>query len=146
MQDPFADPVVDSWQRPHKSLNSPCPSSSYCKQLNPGGAGEEGQSGKGISSVDSTKFDVHDRFSQPRKETEPNQLSQSKRKRIRRKQGKTQISKLKFVGNNAAGLSNKLESLENMLKENTSAFFIQETHLKRAGQIKTPSSNKYTWY
>ena len=53
---------------------------------------------------------------------------------------------MKFFGNNADGIMNKLESLENMLQELPSVFFIQETHVKRAGRIKTPSARKYTWY
>ena len=73
-------------------------------------------------------------------------LNSSKRKRLRRKLNKTKISKLKFVGNNADGLLNKLESLENMLQENPSVFFIQETQMLRPGRIKTPSANRYTWY
>ena len=41
-----------------------------------------------------------------------------------------------------------MESLENLLKtEKSSAIFLQETKLGRAGRIKTPSSvSLYTWY
>ena len=56
------------------------------------------------------------------------------------------INKLNFVGNNADGLGSKLESLENILRENPAAVFVQETHFQRPGRIKTPSSKKYTWY
>ena len=56
------------------------------------------------------------------------------------------LNKLLFVGNNADGLMNKLESLENILKENPSAIFLQEVQSYRPGRIKTPSSRKYTWY
>ena len=73
-------------------------------------------------------------------------VNKSKRKRIRRKQNKEKQFSLKFVGNNADSLMNKLEALENIMLENPSAIFLQETHTKRQGRIKTPSSNKYTWY
>ena len=73
-------------------------------------------------------------------------MKKSKRKRLRRNQTKTKSSKLKFIGNNADGLMNKLELLENILKENPSAIFIQETQSKRPGRIKTPSFKKYTWH
>ena len=73
-------------------------------------------------------------------------MNKSKRKRIRRKQIKHKKLSMTFVGNNADGLMNKLEALENILSETPSAVFIQETQSKRAGRIKTPSSEKYTWY
>ena len=45
------------------------------------------------------------------------------------------------------GLQNKLESLEHLiLSEKPSVFFFKETKMGRAGKIKTPSSNNYTWY
>ena len=51
------------------------------------------------------------------------------------------------MGNNPDGILNKLESLENILiNESPSAIFLQETKTYRAGRIKTPSSRKYTWY
>ena len=51
------------------------------------------------------------------------------------------------MGNNANSLTQKLESLENVLcVEKPSVMFLQETKLLRAGRIKTPSSMKYTWY
>ena len=83
-------------------------------------------------------------ISQPGKD--PNQVNKSKRKRIRRKENKRKLCKLKFVGNNADGIINKLESLENILRDNPSAIFLQETQSNRPGRLKTPSSNKYTWY
>ena len=85
---------------------------------------------------------MYDNFPQPGKESDSKKVNKSKKKRIRRKEKKTLTSDLKFFGNNADGLLNKLESLENMLKENPSVFFLQETH----GRITTPSANKYTWY
>ena len=40
-----------------------------------------------------------------------------------------------------------MESFEHVLSvEKPSAIFLQETRLKRAGRIKTPSSSRYTWY
>ena len=66
---------------------------------------------------------MYDQFSKSRKQSETDNLNKSKRKRVRRKEKKTQTSNLKFFGNNADGLINKLESLENMLKENPSVFF-----------------------
>ena len=89
---------------------------------------------------------MSNRVSKPSEETELRKLNASKRKRIRRKQSKLKVNKLNCVGNNADGLGNKLESLENMLKENPAGVFIQETHFNRPGRIKTPSSKKYTWY
>ena len=89
---------------------------------------------------------MHDRLSKSSKETDTEKLNPSKRKRLRRKQRKVKINKLHFVGNNADGLFNKLESLENILQENPAAIFIQETQLNRPGRIKTPSSINYTWY
>ena len=89
---------------------------------------------------------MSNRVSKPSEETELRKLNASKRKRIRRKQSKLKVNKLNFVGNNADGLGNKLESLENMLKENPAGVFIQETYFNRPGRIKTPSSKKYTWY
>ena len=73
-------------------------------------------------------------------------INKSKQKRTRRKENKSKLSKLKFVGNNADGIINKMESLENILQENPSAIFLQELQLKRNGRIKTPSTRKYTWY
>ena len=93
-----------------------------------------------------SKPHVSNRVSKPNEETEPRKLNSSKRKRIRRKLSKLKVNILNFVGNNADGLGNKLESLESMLKENPAGVFIQETHFNRPGRIKTPSSKKYTWY
>jgi hypothetical protein len=56
------------------------------------------------------------------------------------------LNTLLFVGNNADGVMNKLESLENILKEIPSATFLQEIQSYRQGRIQTPSSRKYTWY
>ena len=55
--------------------------------------------------------------------------------------------KLNIIGNNVDGVLKKLESLENLiLNENPAVIFLQETQVKRSGQIKTPSSKNYTWY
>ena len=74
-------------------------------------------------------------------------FNKSKRKRIRRKKNKNKEYSLKMIGNNANGLLCKLRSLEHVLSvEKPAALFIQETKLKRAGRIKTPSCSIYTWY
>ena len=82
----------------------------------------------------------------PKSDEETGSVNKSKRKRLRRKQNKQKQFSLNFVGNNADSLINKLESLENIMLENPSAIFLQETNTKRQGRIKTPSSSKYTWY
>ena len=87
-----------------------------------------------------------DRVSEPSKKTEHEKLKPSKRKRLRRKERKRKINKLNFIGSNADGLFNKFESLENMLRENPAAVFLQETQLHRPGRIKTPNSKNFTWY
>ena len=54
---------------------------------------------------------------------------------------KTDIS---FVGVNAAGISSKLSSFDNLLKTlEPSVFFLQETKLKKQGRIKTEHSKGY---
>ena len=70
--------------------------------------------------------------------TEPEKLnsSKSKRKRLRRKQNNMKLNRFLFVGNNADGLMNKLESLENILKENPSA--IQSYRPGRIKKTKFP--------
>ena len=74
-------------------------------------------------------------------------FNKSKRKRIRRKENKNKEYSLKMIGNNANCLLCKLRSLEHVLSvEKPAALFIQETKLKRAGRIKTPSCSIYTWY
>ena len=82
----------------------------------------------------------------PKSGDEKGSVNKSKRKRIRRKQNKQKLVSLTLVGNNSNSLMNKLEALENLLLENPSAIFLQETQSKRSGPIKTPSSSKYTWY
>ena len=73
--------------------------------------------------------------------------NQSKRIRFRRKNRKRKSIKLNLFGNNVDGILKKLESLENLIiNENPAVIFLQETQVKRAGKIKTPSSQKYTWY
>ena len=53
---------------------------------------------------------------------------------------------LKILGNNANSLLQKLESFENLIiSEKPAIIFLQETKLGRAGEIKTPSRNKYIW-
>ena len=89
---------------------------------------------------------MHDRVSQPVEEIESIKPNPSKRKRLRRKEKKVKINNLTFVGNNADGLMNKLESLENILSKNPSVAFLQEIRSHQPGCIKTPSSGKYTWY
>ena len=55
--------------------------------------------------------------------------------------------KLNLIGNNVYGVLKKLESLKNLIiNENPAVIFFQETQVKRSGQIKTPSSQNYTWY
>ena len=54
---------------------------------------------------------------------------------------------MKIIGINAAGLSSKFESFENLLKnENPSIFCLQETKMKRINQIQTESSKHFTIY
>ena len=54
---------------------------------------------------------------------------------------------LKIVGVNAAGLLNKLDSFEKLLKDEIpSVFCIQETKAKKANQIKTDTAKQYTIY
>ena len=72
--------------------------------------------------------------------------NKSKRKRIRRKVTREKKVSMKFFGNNADGLLNKMETLEHLLKQNPSAIFLQETRLGRPNRIKTPSSGNYTFY
>ena len=73
--------------------------------------------------------------------------TKSRRKRLRRRRNKKKEISLKLMGNNVNSLLQKLESLENVLSvEKPSVIFLQETKLGRPGRIKTPSSNKYTWY
>ena len=73
-------------------------------------------------------------------------VNKSKRKRLRRKQMKQKLVNLTLVGNNVNSVMKKLEALENLLLENPSAIFLQETQSKRSGRIKTLTSSKYTWY
>ena len=64
-----------------------------------------------------------------------------KRKRMRRRGNKKKEICLKLMGNNVNSLLQKLEALEFVLfEEKPSIIFLQETRLKRAGRIKTPSS------
>ena len=51
------------------------------------------------------------------------------------------------MGNNVAHLESTLETFEDYLKtKNPSVFMLQETKTKKAGQIKTESTNKYIFY
>ena len=71
----------------------------------------------------------------------------SKRKRFRRKQKCSKNMCLKLFGNNVDGIVRKLEALENLLvSELPAVLFFQETKTGRPGRIKTPSTNKYTFY
>ena len=82
----------------------------------------------------------------PESDEETGSVNKSKRKKIRRKQNKEKQFSLKFVGNNAGSILSKLEALENIMLENPSVIFLQETQTRRPGRIKTPSSSRYTWY
>ena len=71
------------------------------------------------------------------------------RRALRRNKVKNNKRKidLKLVGVNAAGLSSKLKSFENMLTVlNPGIFFIEETKMRRAGRIQTKSSGIYVIY
>ena len=131
-------PSYTSWHHPNCSYST--------GPADTGGAGKEDQCDWRVYQTHDSKPHVFNRFSKSSEETEPRKLNSSKRKRLRRKQSKMIINKLNFVGNNADGLGSKLESLENILRENPAAVFVQETHFQRPGRIKTPSSKKYTWY
>ena len=77
-------------------------------------------------------------------------LNRSKRKRNRRKESRRNKNKNKFVkivGVNAAGILNKLDSFENLIRsEEPSIFCLQETKAKKENQIKTESTKRYTIY
>ena len=67
-----------------------------------------------------------------------------RRNKVKNNNRKTE---LKLVGVNAAGLSSKFQSFENMLNSiNPGVFFIEETKMKRPGKIKTESCEKYIIY
>ena len=134
--------VLNKWSRPRflitgleqaaSRLDWPSSSSyptysSHSNQPTTGRTREERQGDTGVFANDNTQPDVYDRVPKSGKESNQEKLNNSKKKRIRQKQNKTKISTLKFIGNNANGLFNKFESLENMLKENPSVVFIQET-------------------
>ena len=63
----------------------------------------------------------------------------SKNRRGLRRNNKKQFQrKLSFIGVNAAGISSKLCSFDNLLYTlKPTIFFIEETKLKTAGKIKT---------
>ena len=66
---------------------------------------------------------------------------------MRRRGNKKREICLKLMGNNVNSLLHKLEALEFvLLEEKPSIIFLQETRLKRAGRIKTPSSSKFSWF
>ena len=51
------------------------------------------------------------------------------------------------MGVNAAGISSKLHSLNNVIRKlSPSIFFIQETKLKRQGKLKIENPSKYIIY
>ena len=71
-------------------------------------------------------------------------VKKNRRSLKRNKRQKSLNENLCFVGVNAAGLSSKLSSFDNILcTENPSVFFLQETHFKQKGQIITKHSKKY---
>ena len=72
----------------------------------------------------------------------------SKKKNRRVKKRKEKYSKvdrqLNLVGVNAAGLSSKLHSFDNLLAEiKPGIFFIEETKMRTEGKIKTENSANY---
>ena len=74
-------------------------------------------------------------------------VNKSKRKRNRRKENRRKEISLKILGNNVNSLAQKFEALEHVLVvEKPAVIFLQETRLGRPGRIKTPNSQKYTWY
>ena len=76
--------------------------------------------------------------------------NKSKEKRNRRKERKRNLTKnknIKIVGLNCAGILNKLDSFEDLLKNKDPLIFcLQETKVRRPNQIKTESSRKFTIY
>ena len=77
--------------------------------------------------------------SEPRWPLETLVKHKKNRRALRRNKVKNNNRKieLKLVGVNAAGLSSKFQSFENMLNSiNPGVFFIEETKMKRPGKIK----------
>ena len=75
-------------------------------------------------------------------------IGKEKRKNIRRSLRRNKINKFKnkvtFVGVNAAGLSSKLSSFDDMLETlKPTAFFIQETKLRTGGKFKTENTKNF---
>ena len=60
------------------------------------------------------------------------------------KRKKKEMLKVSFLGINSAGLSSKLHSFDKLLSDVTpGVFFVQETKMRRIGNIKTPNVKKY---
>ena len=67
-----------------------------------------------------------------------------RRNKIKDKKRKTA---LKLVGVNAAGLSSKFKSFDNMLTTlSPEVFFVEESKMRRPGKIKTKASENYIIY
>ena len=63
---------------------------------------------------------------------------------FRKKKKKKHSKKMVLVGVNAAGISSKLDSFDDMLTAlSPTVFFIEETKVSRGGKIKTNNSQKY---
>ena len=63
---------------------------------------------------------------------------------LRRNKKKKHSKKMVLVGVNAAGISSKLDSFDDMLTVlSPTVFFIEETKVSRGGKIKTNNSQKY---
>ena len=69
------------------------------------------------------------------------------RRSKRRNKNKVNQNKVRLMGVNAAGISSKLHSLNNVIRKlSPSIFFIQETKLKRQGKLKIENPSKYIIY
>ena len=74
-----------------------------------------------------------------------NDLKTKKNRRsLRKNKTKKYKNKVIFVGANAAGISSKLVSFDDMLETlKPTVFFIEETKLKTGGKIKTKNSKQF---
>ena len=78
-----------------------------------------------------------------------NQETRKTNRRVMKRKSKEKnvVNKLKLVGVNAAGLSSKLHSFDNLLADiQPSVFFIEETKMRKEGKIRTKQSSNYQIY
>ena len=78
-----------------------------------------------------------------------NKIGKHKNRRVlnrNRNKGESE-NNLKLVGVNAAGLTSKLDSFDNLLADiKPGVFFIQETKMRKEGRIKTENTKNYQTY